>query len=225
MDVKRYLIELYGTPEWKKQYQIVIKKLKINSLLMVLLGVVIAVLTDEYIVGLAFGGILAFLVVYLQYSELRKEVESRRERLLNELPRFINKLSVLLKCGINLRRAFDKSAYSMGERSELGNLLKKICNVNVSEMNVYEQVGRSGQIVELARLSSVLMQNARKGNAQMTEQISAIAYQCYEKQRVEFKKQAEKKETLLLLPLVLLLFAVMIISVAPALMTFGGGMV
>lgn len=224
--IKRCLIELYGNSEWETEYSELVKKTKVQCVAMLAIGLFVAIIGGEFLLGICLGCAIALLVAYLRYKSINDLVKLRRKNILTDLPRLINKISILLKCGMNLQRAFERAALSMNENSELGRVLVKVCNVfgtNTNELRVYEQLGRLGQVVELTRLSSILMQNSRKGNAELVGLINGIVYECYEKQKVEFKKEAEKKETLLLIPLVMLLIAVMLISVAPAMMSFGGG--
>ena len=72
------------------------------------------------------------------------------------------------------------------------------------------------------RLSMLLSQNLRKGNAGLTQLLEKEAEEAFEERKRNARKYGEEAATKLLLPMFLMLMIVMVVIMVPAFLSFGG---
>ena len=89
----------------------------------------------------------------------------------------------------------------------------------VSEQRAYERLGERCRVSCYKKLMGLLIQNVRKGNRGLGELLEAEMWQAFEGRKDLAKKQGEEAGTKLLLPMMGMLAVVMVIVIAPALMS------
>ena len=86
----------------------------------------------------------------------------------------------------------------------------------VSEGAAYEHFGRRAGRQEYIRLSTLLMQNLKRGNSTLLERLREEADKAGEERLMQSRRLGEEAGTRLLVPMVLMLAVVMVMIMAPA---------
>lgn len=173
-----------------------------------------AISNDTLIFLLAFATI-GILVYYLDF-EIDNAVSKRRDKLLNDFPRILSKLALLLNAGLTLRLAWD--IVSNSDEGSLYTEMKLTCediSNGVSEVEAYRNFAERCNVKEIRKFASVLVQNIQKGNKEITYLIKEIAEDSWLQKKYNVKIRGELASSKLMLPVGLMLVAVMIMIVIP----------
>jgi hypothetical protein len=92
----------------------------------------------------------------------------------------------------------------------------------MSEAACYEYFGNRCGVVCYKKLSSMLIQNLRKGTDGLIEAMDNEVRIAFEERKAVARKLGEEAQTKLMLPMMLMLSVVMIIIMIPAYLSFGG---
>lgn len=153
--------------------------------------------------------------------DLHKELLERQANLKASYPRVVHRLMLYLGAGLSLRKAFERLAdtYETGEEDPAGQelrLLVRQLRAGIPESTVYEHFGRRLGVQEYMRLSALLLQNQRRGNAALLDRLGQEAESLSREKLLNARKLGEETGTKLLLPMVLLLGCVMVMIMIPA---------
>lgn len=174
----------------------------------------------------AFAGIVGLLLILSEKSrQNQKEKEFKRQMLL-DYPGIIQKLILLMRAGVSSRRAIRKIALDYKRETERGKDRRKAYDEilrtyyemeqGMSEEEAYQRLGARCEIAEYRTLSTLLIQNLKRGSGQFfpmmeQERIRALA---------ERKKSAlilgEEAGTKLLMPMMVMLLLVLMILLVPS---------
>ena len=160
---------------------------------------------------------------YLRKTKLKKEKEIERRNVADELPDFTNRLVLLLNAGLVLTSAAAKITEEE-ERDcyfykELRNINERDRNVNSSFITEFREFAKRSGVRELLRLSNIMADNINKGSELVNklEQEANFMWHMNKKQVEERGRIAESKLTF---PMALMLIALLVITAAPAFMSF-----
>lgn len=177
-------------------------------------------------------GIIAVICIAVGgYSQLEKEKKKRDRQMLLDYPDIINKLVLLVGAGMTIKNAwgkmcleyenkFETSKSANGKRyvyEEMVATYNEIQN-GMTDIEAYDRFGRRVQLVPYMKLSSLLVQNTKKGTADLLQLLEYEAVQAFEERKEGAKRLGEEAGTKLLAPMVLMLFIVLIIIMVPAFM-------
>ncbi len=160
-------------------------------------------------------------------APLKKRQKAREEAILRSLPEFINQLVLLLNAGLVLSRAFDRTVEESMKFHAPGSdwfylQMKRICdsvqNTNGSITAEFHAFAKESGVRELLRISSILRDNISKG-ASLNEKLERESESLWISRRLRFEEQGRLAETKMTLPLSIFLCVLIIITVAPALLT------
>ena len=185
-----------------------------------------------FLTGLA-GGII---VCAFCNKDLQREKEKRVSKMVEEYPTVISKLTLYLGAGLNLKSSFRKIAEEGGEienphfefqkkKSEGNPVYEEMLiacremESGISEGEAYENLGKRINRKQYIRLSMLLAQNLKKGNAELLTQLKQEAYLALEEKNRTIRKIGEEAGTKLLLPMMLMLTMVMVLIMVPAFLT------
>ena len=142
-----------------------------------------------------------------------------------DFPEFLNKFTLLVNAGMTVSRAWSKISE---DASKGGPLYEEIAHT-VSEISSgkaeiisYEDFAERCKISEITKFISVIEQNIRKGNKEL---VSVLKYQvndCWQMRKNVAKRLGEEASTKMLLPLMLMFFAIVLIVATPAIMAMQG---
>ncbi|MBP9996911.1 MAG: type II secretion system F family protein [Lachnospiraceae bacterium] len=167
-----------------------------------------------------------------QDVELQKEWKERERELSVDYSEFVSKLQLLLSSGMTLRSAFERiGADYEKQRKNCGKkryLYEEVllCNRKlqdgVSESKCYEYLGKRCGTIYYKKLSSLLVQNLKKGNDGLICALESEIKIAFSERKASAIRSGEEAQTKLLFPMILMLSVSMIIIMIPAYLSFGG---
>jgi len=166
-----------------------------------------------------FSAVVSVLAAYLPDTLLDREVKQRRMQLRLDFPFFLMKLSLLLNTGMGLTRAWTRIAADNSIESHLYREVSKTVMEITSgkpESKAYEDFAKRCRVDEVSRFVSILEQYRRKGSFEFVSLLKHLAGECWERRKNMISKLAEESSTRLLFPLMLIFIGIMIIVIAPA---------
>lgn len=174
------------------------------------------------------GSIVAAILVYFfSDRDLHEKLERRKRALRDEYPNLVHELVLLVGAGMTTRGAFQKMGADYEKKKEDN---KKVIPAyeevlvtcremqsGVAEGAAYERFGRRTGLQQYIRLSSLLMQNLKRGNSSLPERLREEAFKAGEERLQHSKRLGEETGTKLLAPMILMLAVVMALIMIPAL--------
>lgn len=176
------------------------------------------------LVGL-MGGIGIFVG---KKVENRKKQEERKKEYVKDYPDIVSALVLYMGAGMSVQNAFlhigesykSEKKETKKERAAYEKIL--VLNRGLADkrdgLAVFEDFGKACHHPAYKKLSLLLIQNMKKGNSQLLNQLEQEETNLYETRLRKAKSVGEEASTKLLLPLGGLLIMVMIVTVVPALM-------
>lgn len=168
----------------------------------------------------------AGLVYLLMDRDLHEQLERRKKKLRREYPEIVHRLVLFVGAGMTIRGALLKIAEDYEEKGKRKAGQSPACEEilytcrelrsGVSEAAAYEHFGRRAGLQEYVRLSTLLMQNLKRGNSTLLERLREEADKAAKGQLQQGRKLGEEAGTKLLAPMVLMLAVVMVIIMIPA---------
>ncbi len=170
--------------------------------------------------------VAAFL---LQDRDLHRQVLRRREQMKENYPVVLNKFLLYLGAGMPIRGAFQKIALDYhnrqrGGRQPLYEEMLYACNrlqAGISEEQTYELWAARTGLRDCARLSALLVQNLKKGNAALLIRLREEGDKALQEDLNFRRKKGEEAGTRLLVPMVMMMAIVMVLVMVPAFQSFG----
>lgn len=181
------------------------------------------------------GGVLLLLAVitgilfFLQELQNReKKLQDRKKQMMLDYPEIINKLTLFLGAGMNIKRAWKKvvNDYEAGKKIwgiraayEEMKITCREMDSGVTEAESYERFGKRCGVQEYVRLGALLSQNIRKGTKGLNQILRLESLQAFENRKANAKKAGEEAGTKLLVPMFLMLAVVLVMVTIPAFLT------
>ena len=169
---------------------------------------------------------VAALVYWMSDRDLHQQLEKRRQSLRREYPDLVHRLALFVGAGMTVRGAFGKiSADYEKKRRDTGEMtpayeeMLRTCRElqsGTSEGAAYEHFGKRTGQQEYIRLSTLLMQNVKRGNSTLLERLREEADKAGEEKLMESRRLGEEAGTKLLIPMVMMLAVVMVMIMVPA---------
>lgn len=171
----------------------------------------------------------AAAVFLFQDRDLHQQVLKRRERMKENYPVVLSKLILYLGAGMTIRGAFQKIALDYhdrqeGERQPLYEEMLYACNrlqAGISESRTYELWAARTGLQDCARLSTMLVQNLKKGNAALLTRLREEGDRALQEELNLQRKKGEEAGTALLVPMIMMMAIVMVLVMIPAFQSFG----
>ena len=172
----------------------------------------------------------AAAVFLLQDRDLHQQVLKRREEMKAAYPVALNKLILYLGAGMTIRGAFQKIALDYQKRQTrekqkpLYEEMLYACNQlqsGISESRVYELWAARTGLQDCARLSTMLIQNLKKGNAALLPRLKEEGKKALQEELNLRRKRGEEAGTRLLVPMVMMMAIVLVLVMIPAFQSFG----
>lgn len=166
------------------------------------------------------------LVYLLSDRDLHERLEKRKRSLQQAYPDLVHQLVLFVGAGMTVRGAFqrvasdyEKKKADMENRLPIYEEMIYTCRElqsGVSEGAAYEHFGRRTGQQEYIRLSTLLMQNLKRGNSALLDRLREEADKAAEERLQRTKRLGEEAGTKLLAPMVLMLAVVMVMIMVPA---------
>ncbi|MBQ9438053.1 MAG: type II secretion system F family protein [Lachnospiraceae bacterium] len=169
---------------------------------------------------LLFGVLLSFVMGAARESNLADRVKKRDQSLLYAYPDFVNKLSLYMGAGMSISSCLAKIAQEEREvpdflHQELRYTLNELAG-GVSEKEAIEGFGKRCRLACYIKLTTLLVQNLRKGGGQLLPRLKEEAGNAFAMRKNLAREAGEKAGTKLLFPMLLMMGVVMVIIIVPA---------
>ena len=184
------------------------------------------VLNRSFVIALLGAAAAVGLLVREKENE-KQESKKREQQLIFDYPGIVGKFSLLLGAGMNITLAWEKIALAYQTKYERGETEKRYAYEEMlrvlheirdgsGELQAYENFGNRCQIAVYRRLSSIIIQNVRKGSLGMTKLLEQEEWEAFEQRKAHARQMGEEAGTKLLLPMGIMLVIVLAILVIPA---------
>jgi len=221
--------ELYGKKHAvNKSRQLLAKLLSypaIGIACILILGVLFLGLenTTAALTVIGIGTLLTGILTYALYDELDDLVRKRRNAISRQFPNVVSKLALLVTSGMIMDRAWKETAYSRDTElyMEMRKTSKELDNL-VSPESAYGNFINRCSTKESAKLASAIMQNLSKGNSEIGRLLKDMAREAWLERRHTAKRDAEKANSKLMIPTMLLFLSILIMLMVPIAMNFSG---
>jgi len=110
---------------------------------------------------LALGLIISFMFFYLKDRDIKKDLSEREMQLRNDYPEIVNKIMLLVKAGLSMVNAWEKTLESAGDKTnntvykEMRIALTKVQS-GMTETRAYEEFGRQCGVHCYIRFSNLI---------------------------------------------------------------------
>ena len=158
-------------------------------------------------------------------SRLNSDIRKRKLEIMIDFPDFLVKLTLLINAGMNVSKAWESVSDSMDKSRALGRELEMSLSEirsGKSESKAYEDFAKRCRIQEVTRTISVLLQNMKKGNAELVSILRVHANECWEMRKNAAKKLGEEASSKMLLPMAIMLLSILLIVTTPAILALQG---
>jgi Flp pilus assembly protein TadB len=162
---------------------------------------------------------LILVIGLLLFKELEDKHRQRNREIKLDFPEFLSKLSLLLGAGLNIPRAWQRIAQS----SRPDRILDKAINQTAIDIangmplpDAMEGFSSRLNMPEVSKFCSIIIQNLRRGDEELLIALRGLAQESWEGRKAVANKLAQEASTKLLLPMVLMLFAIMAVVMLPA---------
>jgi len=168
-----------------------------------------------------FAGVLAFAALaFRNFAEAGKKLERRKKAIIAGLPDRMSKLMLLVSAGETVQRAFVRC---LDEIESMNHPLDKEWAAAVAALNngqsfsvVLERFNRSCAVQEASLFTTVMLLNYRKGGEHFVLAVRELSYSLWEKRKGLARISGEEASSKLVFPLVGVMFIMMVIVAAPA---------
>lgn len=166
-----------------------------------------------------FGVSLPISIAIFHDRDLFEKVKKRRFTIQLDFPDFVNKLTLLVNAGMTVTKAWEKIASDSAKCTPLyQELYSAVLQIKsgVPEHKAYEEFSKKCHVAVITRFVSVILQNIRKGNAELVPILRVFANECWELRKSAARRLGEEASTKLLLPMTLMFIAILLIVGMPA---------
>lgn len=173
----------------------------------------------------AAAGILLFAA---DCENMKKEYTERNQQLLQDYPSILFKLSIMLGCGITLRGAWTRIIEGYQQQRNKNGMryvyeemitVQRHIDAGDGEAAAYQMFGKRCGEDCYQRLGTYLEQNVRQGVSGMQAVLETEMSHALEERRHLALRMGEAMNTKLLLPMVLMLGVVVVVLMAPAMLS------
>ncbi len=175
--------------------------------------------------GLFLGGIVVFALVYGVNSGIKASVEREKESIVDEFPRMVSKLTMLVNAGMLVRRAWDEVANSNFEYPlyrEMRTTSKDILEGMAIDAAMDAFAQRCG-VKEIRKFSSIYVQAIKRGASESIDSMKTMSDEAWEQKKQYAKQKGEIASQKLLIPNMIMFFGILLVVVAPMVITMMGG--
>lgn len=184
--------------------------------------------TENRSVKILFLGIVGAIGILMSEKEANKRKEAeRQQQMLWDYPEIVSKLSLLLGAGMNISLAWEKIAVAYRKKRENGEMECRFAyeemlgtlyeiQEGIGELQAFENFGERCHLGAYRKLSSLIVQNIRKGAKGMQQLLEEEEWEAFEQQKARARKAGEEAGTKLMLPMVMMLVIVLVILIVPA---------
>jgi tight adherence protein C len=222
----KQLLEIYGSQNARFYLQVYWA----NKLGYLLLGFLLVTL---FLAGLgeidAVTGVLMLaLLVAIFFApdrDLKKKNAARKLSIQLDFPDFLNKLILLINAGLTVSNAWERIVTTNKKETPLYEEAARVIyeiRGGKGEYQAYEDFARRLRVPEITRFTAVVLQNMKKGSAELVPVLRLQAADCWEMRKNAAKRLGEEASTKLIFPMMLMFLAILLIVALPAVLAMQG---
>lgn len=179
---------------------------------------------------LIIGLMLAVVLAIKPYIDAKSKVAKRKYQIILTLPDMLSRLQLLVGAGENLQRAFIKIAFSSQRSSHSAEvcasealvkewrLAAQALQNGQSFSDALERFNRNCAVQEVSIFTTVLLLNYKRGGDQLVLALRELSYSLWERRKSIARMKGEEASSKLVFPLVGILFIMIVLIAAPAIM-------
>jgi tight adherence protein C len=176
----------------------------------------------EFSLPMTLLGPLAMVgVFFLIDSTLNNDFEKRSLKIKYEFPEFLSKLTLLINAGLTVEGALDRIVTGNKNETPLYYEMKKTLLAIKGQKGVDEalkDLSRRTKVKEITKFASIIMQSMMRGSADIVGMLNQLSFECWESRKNMAKQKGEEASTKLLFPMMLMLAAVFLLVMTPAML-------
>ena len=172
--------------------------------------------------------LLPVLWVY-QEQEARKLWKERDEKMMLKFPEFVGELMILSRAGLSLPLCLIRIGQDYRKQREKGEkidvLYEEIARIGeeiaegISFREAVRQMGERTAVPRIRQLCHILIQNERRSNVYLLDRLTELSEEAWEGRKQRVRELSETADTRLVFPLVLMMAVVLMVVLAPSLIT------
>lgn len=171
----------------------------------------------------AFCVFICLLIYFSRYDSIKKKHEAENESFESEIPKMIFSFILLLNAGLVTENAFSELLrQNENNDNPLYRLMNKLKlqseSENVSFVNLLYSYAINNPNRDFLRFAGIIYENSGRGS-ELAQKLEAESEMSYNQRLLMAKAKVSKADTKLCFPLVLLLLSLVIICIAPAMIS------
>ncbi len=180
----------------------------------------------NYIVNIiAFGITIIVIMPLIIDSRIKEKIKQREQELRIDYPGFVEKFVLLIGAGLNCKGAWHRMTEEYKRECQNGSkkhylyeemlLTERQLDNGMNEAKAYELFGRRMGLLKYMKFSTLLVQNLKKGSADLLKILEYEAMDVLKERRENAKILGEQAGTKLLMPMVIMMaevFAIIIFA-------------
>lgn len=210
------MAEIYGA-KYAEYYYYVMMGGQITYIVTLFPVIFLLALLSNDMAVLAFGVVLAVLVVWYVRETFNDKIEERREELLMEFPQVLSKITLLVNAGMVLRDAWKKVAFS-GEGviyTEMQTTVHEFEN-GISEIEAYRHFADRCALKEMRKFAALVEQGIMKGSSDLAKFLRDMSDEMWAQKKGAVIEKAGKAGTKLVMCTGLVFVGILIMIIVPA---------
>lgn len=213
------LVSLYGIDAEKQSRAYMANKL-VLSVIFVLVLYAFQMANGKFSALITAMGPVVFIgIFYLMDTSIEEKMKKRSASIKCDFPEFVSKLALLINAGLTFDAAWEKIVLAIKKDSVLNQEI--ITTYNDMKANIPKEVAlrnfsRRCKVNFITKFSNLVIQNINKGTSDLTIMLDSLSNECWVERQSLAKQKGEEASTKLLFPMMLMLFAVFIITMVPA---------
>ena len=167
----------------------------------------------------------------------KRDKEKARELIIkereNDYPMIVSELSILMGAGMSFRKAIERIVIRYVAKVKKDPTLKSAgyddivlthrrMQEGVGELAAIEELGKSSESKDYRKLSTMLIQNLRKGSRDLIDCLEKEEENAFEARKQRAIRAGEEASTKLLLPMGGMLLIIIVILIVPAMLQMKG---
>lgn len=212
----KMLAEVFGRDSAGLYYYIL--KASMISLLFTFipLGLVLGCIMHSFL-GVICGATLVAVLVYGINNSINASIKRKKEDILDEFPKMVSKLTLLINAGMIVRKAWDEVAYSNFSSNlyeEMRNTSKDI-NEGLSIESAMDSFANRCGLKEIRKFSSIYVQCIKRGAADSINSMKTMSDEAWERKKQISKQKGEIAAQKLMLPTMIMFVGILMVVVVP----------
>lgn len=166
---------------------------------------------------------LAGFTFYYYGTLVKEKIDARNDEIINEFCEAVSKLALLTNAGAILKEAWREVAEDgEGLLYEEMRLALDDMNNGISDADAIYKFGTRCMVPEVKKFASTVIQGISRGNRELSDGLQQQSAELWTLKQQLVKRQAEKANSKLLIPMCLMFIGVLIMIIVPIFSNIGG---